>query len=185
MSSERRTVVLVDGENIDATLGNSVLGRKPEPAERPRWERLVDYARRLWNQDVTALFFLNATSGHLPWPFVTALQNIGFRPVPLAGSGDEKVVDIGIQRTLDALATHRADVLLCSHDRDFVEQVQRLLAGDHRVGIVGFPELVSGAYGGLDVTLYDLETDVRAFNQTLPRIRVIRLDEFDPEVFLR
>jgi uncharacterized protein len=53
------------------------------------------------------------------------------------------------------------------------------------VGIVGFPELVSGAYGGLDVHLYDLETDVRAFNQTLPRIRVIPLDEFDPEAFLR
>jgi uncharacterized protein len=185
MSPDRRTVVLVDGENIDATLGNSVLGRKPEPAERPRWERLVDFARRLWGQDVTALFFLNATNGHLPWPIISALQNVGFRPVPLAGASDEKVVDIGIQRTLDALLERRADVLLCSHDRDFVEQVQRLTESRHRVGIVGFPELVSGAYGGLDVTLYDLETDVRAFNQTLPRVRVIPLDEFDPDAFLR
>ncbi|MGL5849240.1 MAG: NYN domain-containing protein, partial [Phycicoccus sp.] len=38
--SDRRTVVLVDGENLDATLGSSVLGRRPQPEERPRWERV-------------------------------------------------------------------------------------------------------------------------------------------------
>jgi putative heme uptake system protein len=53
------------------------------------------------------------------------------------------------------------------------------------VGILGFPELVSGAYAGLDVTLYDLETDVHAFNSPLPRVRIIPLSEFDPETFLR
>jgi len=29
------TYVLVDGENIDATLGTSILGRRPHPDERP------------------------------------------------------------------------------------------------------------------------------------------------------
>ena len=37
----RTTYVLVDGENIDATLGTSILGRRPRPEERPRWERLL------------------------------------------------------------------------------------------------------------------------------------------------
>ncbi|WP_210479399.1 NYN domain-containing protein [Naasia sp. SYSU D00948] len=183
--SARRTFVLVDGENIDATLGSTVLGRKPEPGERPRWERVTDFARRLWGQEVSGLFFLNASNGYLPGPFVSALMNIGFRPVPLAGAASEKVVDIGIQRTLDALTGREADVLLCSHDADFVEQVERLLDADQRVGLIGFPELVSAAYGGLNVPIYDLESDVKAFTSPLPRVRIIPLSEFDPEVFLR
>jgi hypothetical protein len=36
--------LIVDGENIDATLGASVLGRRPAPEERPRWDRVRDYA---------------------------------------------------------------------------------------------------------------------------------------------
>ncbi len=102
----RRTFVIVDGENIDATLGNSLLGRRPLPEERPRWERVTAYAQRLWDQPVTGLFFLNASSGQLPSNFVQALLAMDYRPIPLAGRGDEKVVDIGIQRTLDALASH-------------------------------------------------------------------------------
>jgi len=38
--TERRTFLLVDGENIDATLGTSLFNRRPQPEERPRWERL-------------------------------------------------------------------------------------------------------------------------------------------------
>src|SRR5262249_58964729 len=97
-SAHRRTFVLVDGENLDATLGGSVLARRPEPEERPRWERLLAYAEEVWGQPATGLFFLNATT-FLPQPFVSALLAIGFRPVPLSGKGNEKVVDLGIQRT--------------------------------------------------------------------------------------
>ena len=98
--SARRTFVLVDGENIDATLGNSVLGRRPTPEERPRWERITDFAGRTWRQPVTGLFFLNASNGSMPTSFVQALLAMDYRPIPLAGDGDEKVVDVGIQRTL-------------------------------------------------------------------------------------
>ena len=35
------------------------------------------------------------------------------------------------------------------------------------------------------MTVYDLEADVQAFNTTLPRVRIIPLDEFDPEAFLQ
>ncbi len=181
----RRTVILVDGENIDATLGNTVLKRKPDPTERPRWDRLIEYARTLWGQEVLGLFFLNASNGHLPGPFVSALQGVGFRPVPLAGSADQKVVDVGIQRTLEALDGHPSDVLLVSHDADFLPQVERLVAGEHRVALVGFPELASSAYAPLGLRVIDLETEVGAFNLPLPRVRIIRLEDFDPETFLR
>ena len=36
------TYLLIDGENIDATLGLSVLDRRPTPDERPRWDRIRD-----------------------------------------------------------------------------------------------------------------------------------------------
>ena len=104
------TYLLVDGENIDATLGMSVLGRRPEPEERPRWDRVLAYCDELSSanaeegegDEARALFFLNATSGHMPMSFIQALLAMDYRPVPLAGSGsnDEKVVDIGIQRTV-------------------------------------------------------------------------------------
>jgi uncharacterized protein len=182
-SAERRTFILVDGENLDATLGGSVLARRPEPEERPRWERLLSYAEELWDQPATGLFFLNATS-NLPNSFVSALLAIGFRPVPLSGKTTEKVVDLGIQRTLDALAGHDADVLLCSHDGDFLPHIERLV-GDRKVGLVGFREFMNAGFVTAGLEVHDLEYDVKAFNITLPRVRVISLDEFDPEEFLR
>ena len=120
----RPTYLLVDGENIDATLGNSVLGgRRPNPEERPRWEKVRQFASAQWSQPVTGLFFLNASSGQLPLSFVQALLAMDYRPIPLSGGPGEKVVDIGIQRTLDALADRPGDVLLASHDGDFLPQV--------------------------------------------------------------
>lgn len=61
----RRTYLLVDGENIDTTLGMNVLSRRPNPEERPRWDRITTFAQKVWGQDVTPLFFLNATSGQI------------------------------------------------------------------------------------------------------------------------
>lgn len=183
----RRTVVLVDGENIDATLGNSLLGRRPTPEERPRWERVTSYAEKLWDQPVTGLFFLNASHGTLPSAFVSALLALGYRPVPLSGRSDQKVVDIGIQRTLQAiLGRPDTDVLLVSHDGDFVEDMRPLVGdAERRVGLLALREYASSAFTALGVTLHDLEDDVKAFNVPLPRVRIISLEDFDPEFFLR
>jgi uncharacterized protein len=184
--AQRRTFVVVDGENIDATLGTSILQRRPNPEERPRWERVTEFAANLWGQPVTGLFFINATQGQLPLSFVQALLALKYRVVPLGGVPDEKVVDIGIQRTLDALLGHDdSDILLVSHDADFAPHIERLDTHDRRVGVIAFPEFTSGQFTSLGVTVYDLEADVHAFNTTLPRVRIIPLDEFDPEAFLR
>ncbi|MEO5853545.1 MAG: NYN domain-containing protein [Nocardioides sp.] len=184
-SGQRRTFVLVDCENIDVTLGSSVLGRRPSPEERPRWERVTDYAQTLWGQPVVGLFFLNASQGNLPTPFIQALLAMGYRPIPLSGGSDEKVVDIGIQRTLDALVRRQDDVLLCSHDADFAPHMKTLMDDGRRVGLLGFREFASTHLTGLGMPLYDLEDDVAAFNSPLPRVRVIALDDFDPDYFLR
>src|SRR6188472_189852 len=132
----RTTYVLIDGENIDATLGTSILGRRPRPEERPRWERLLQFAQEQWGQPAHGLFFL-AANNELPMAFVQALLAIGYRPIALSGGAGEKVVDIAIQRTLAEIRNRDADVLLISNDGDFVDQVRDLLDG-RRVGVVGF-----------------------------------------------
>jgi uncharacterized protein len=182
-----RTYLLVDGENIDATLGSSVLGRRPQPEERPRWEHVREFSAEVWAQPVTALFFLNASSGQLPMSFVQALLALNYRPIPLAGDAGEKVVDIGIQRTLEAIRAREGDVLLASHDGDFVEHVANLLDGVRRVGLLGFREFVNSRFGGLiddGLAFFDLEDDVDCFTAPLPRVRIIPLERFDPERFL-
>jgi uncharacterized protein len=180
------TFLLVDGENIDATLGGSLLGRRPAPEERPRWDRVRDYARAVWEQPVRGLFFLNA-SGHVPMAFVQALTALDFRAVLLSGPADVKVVDVAIQRTLGALAERgRGDVLLASHDGDFAEALEPIVAdAGRRVGLLGFRELMSTALTELDgLELHDLEDDVGAFTVALPRIRVIPIERFDPWALL-
>ncbi len=184
-SSERSTYILVDGENIDATLGTSILGRRPQSDERPRWDRLLTFAQEAWPQSATGLFFL-AVNGEMPYSFVQALLALGYRPVPLSGGPHEKVVDIGIQRTLDALKDRDADIMLVSHDGDFVPQMSNLCDG-RRVALVGFKEFRSKEYLPLvehGLQFIDLEYDVLAFNSRLPRVRVIPIEEFDPLEFI-
>ncbi|MFL6139335.1 MAG: nuclease [Frankiaceae bacterium] len=186
-AGETATYLLIDGENIDATLGVSVLGRRPNPEERPRWERVRDYARDLWDQPVKSLFFLNASSGQLPLSFVQALLALDYRPIPLAGAAGEKVVDIGIQRTLEALESRPGDVLLASHDGDFLPQVGRLLEAQRRVGVLCFREFVNSGFTdltGAGLEIHDLEDDVRCFTTVLPRVRIIPIDAFDPLRYL-
>ena len=184
MAPTSETFLLVDGENIDATLGGSLLGRRPAPEERPRWDRVLDHARAVWEQPARGLFFLNGTT-HVPMPFVQAVVAVGFRPVLLSGPGDVKVVDVAIEQTLGALAQRDGgDVLLASHDGDFAPALTALVGnGGRRVGLLGFRELMSTALTELvprGLELFDLEDDVGAFTVSLPRVRVVPIERFDP-----
>lgn len=184
-----RTYILIDGENLDATLGSEILRRKPAPGERPRWDRVLEYFRSQWGPDVRALFFLNASSGQLPMPFVQALVAFDYRVIPLAAEhdSDEKVVDVGIQRTLDALTGRPGNVVLASHDADFEPQLRTLLGDGRRMAVLGFREFLSTRLADLadqGLRFIDLELDVQAFNTPLPRLRIIPLSEFIPESFL-
>ena len=187
MATKRITYVLIDGENIDATLGTSILGRRPHPDERPRWDRLLRFAEQEWRQDAKGLFFLAANGPELPMSFIQALTALGYQPIPLSGASDEKVVDMAIQKTLDALRTYQADVMLVSHDGDFLSQVEPLLGGSPKVGLIGFKEFRNSGFAPLEaqgMAFFDLEHDVKAFNATLPRLRIIPIDEFDPIAYL-
>jgi len=186
VSESGLTYLLVDGENIDATLGMSILGRRPQPQERPRWDRLLRFAEDTWDQPVQGLFFL-AVDTDLPMPFVQALTSIGYRPIPLSGRPDQKVVDIAIQRTLEEIQRRENDVMLASNDGDFVPQVEALVSGRRRVAVLGFEEFRNSRFNALvprGLECFDLEHDVDAFTVPLPRIKVISIDEFDPRDIL-
>jgi uncharacterized protein len=183
-AGSRTTWVLVDGENIDATFGTSILNRRPQPDERPRWDRLVAFAERVWQQPARGVFYLNATSG-IPMPFVQALKAMDYVVVPLSGDPDEKVVDIAIQRTLRALQSRTADVMLASNDGDFIQDIASLIGPPRRVGVIGFSEFRNIGYGSIQgLEKFDLEYDARVFDAPLPRIRLIPIEEFDPATFL-
>jgi uncharacterized protein len=146
---------------------------------------VTTYAEQLWNQPATGLFFLNASTGQVPTSFIQALLAMGYRPIPLAGRSDEKVVDIGIQRTLAALLDTPGDVLLCSHDGDFAPQAEALVHAGRRVGLLGLREYMSTELTKLGLEVHVLDAHVGAFLSPLPRVRVNPLEEFDPMRFLR
>ena len=188
MPDARLTYLLIDGENIDATLGMSVLGRRPAPEERPRWDRILSFADAAYGQEARGLFFLNASSGQMPMSFVQALLAMDFNPIPLSGSSNEQVVDIGIQRTLEAIAQRPSgDVLLASHDGDYLPQVEQLVDAGRKVGVICFREFVSSQLSDLTargLRIFDLEDDLGAFQSPLPRVRIIPLEAFDPTRYL-
>jgi uncharacterized protein len=185
-TAEPTTYLLIDGENIDATLGTSIFGRQPRPEERPRWDRVLNFAETTWDHPVKSLFFINASSGTMPMSFIQALVAMGLKPIPLSGASDQKVVDIGIQRTLDAIADGHGDVMLATHDGDFLPHVERLVDDGRRVGLLAFPEMANAGYSALGgrFEIFDLESGVGCFNQVLPRLRIIDVDEFDPAAYL-
>ena len=182
------TYLVIDGENIDATLGMSVLDHRPTPDERPRWDRVLKGAGERWHQVPRGLFFLNGSNGYLPMSFVQALAAMDYHTIPLSGPADAKVVDIGIQRMLDAIAQLDAgNVILASHDADFCPQIEHLLDLGRRVGVLCFHEFLSSQFHELvekGLEVIDLEYDVHAFQVPLPRIRIINLNDFNPHDFL-
>ncbi len=185
---EETTYLVIDGENIDATLGLSVLDHRPAPEERPRWDRVLTTAAQIWDQPTKGLFFLNGSNGYLPMSFIQALTAMNYQPIPLSAPSTIKVVDVGIQRTLDAIAhSPSGSVMLGSHDADFVPQLRTLLEMGRKVAVVGFREFMSSQLHELEslgLEILDLEYDVHAFQVHLPRIHIIDLDDFNPYDYL-
>lgn len=189
--------ILIDGENIDATLGVNILKRAPRADERPRWDRVLEYdafsdgevhdgeAPDDEVRNARGLFFLNA-SQRTAAPFVQALLAIGWQPLQLTSDAtDRKIVDEGIQRTLEAIAQARpgADVVIGTHDVDYLPQIEQLLDNGHRVAIMCFREYLSIQLAELEdrgLVVLDLELDVHAFNMPLNRSHPIDIDDFDP-----
>lgn len=186
---DRKVYLLVDGENIDRTLGQ-ILSKKPKSDQRPRWDKVKIFVEKQFQADCRALFFLNASDG-VNGSFIQALKMVDFIPIPLIGSIEDKVVDQGILKMLSAISKIEATgglpgVALVSHDSDFKRLFANLEA--NTLAIIGFKEFFSGEFFNIpDLHIYDLEEDVKAFKEDmapLPRLRALTIDEFDPEKYL-
>jgi uncharacterized protein len=186
----RKVYLLVDGENIDRTLGQ-ILSKKPKPDQRPRWDKVKIFLEKKFQANCRALFFLNANDG-VNGSFIQALKMVDFIPIPLVGPPETKVVDQGIIKMLGALKslTSRQKlpaVALVSHDADF-KAAFAALQDDHHLSIVCFNEFLSGEYREIPgLQVFDLEEDVKAFKEEmgpLPRLRQIDVEEFDPYKYL-
>lgn len=187
---DRKVYLLIDGENIDRTLGQ-ILGKKPKPEQRPRWDRVKNFIEKEFQASCRPLFFLNASEG-VSGSFIQALKAVDFIPIPLIGPSTVKVVDQGILKMLEAIKGAGAEnllpgVTLVSHDADF-KGLFASMAGDHQLALVGFREFFSGDYYGIPgLRIFDLEEEVKAFKQDmppLPRLRAIEVDKFDPSKYL-
>jgi len=76
--------------------------------------------------------------------------------------------------------------MLVSNDGDFLPQMEGLLDG-RRMGLLAFREFKNSGFTALierGLEFFDLEYDVAAFNERLPRLRIIPIEEFDPNEFL-
>ena len=181
-----KVYLLVDGENIDRTLGQ-ILNSKPAPNQRPRWDKILQFVESHYKKDCKALFFLNASRG-LPGTFVQALLAARYVPIPLVGDQDLKIVDEGINKTLRAIAETSSDCSVClvSHDADFIDSFKFLADGKRDLSVAVFAEYLSGSYSEIEgLRVFDLEDEVGAFQgASLPRLRPISLDEFDPCKYL-
>ena len=178
-------------------------GRRREHRRHPRWTRSWGDGRSprsgragtgcwtsagtRWGQPVQGLFFL-AANAELPLAFVQALLAMGWRPVPLSGGANQKIVDIAIQRTIEAIASpgRRRHA---GHPRRRLPAAARGAAAPRAAGWAWSASRSSatGASRPWPTAAWSSSTwspTSLAFNVTLPRIRIIPIDEFDPLDFL-
>jgi putative heme uptake system protein len=180
--------VLIDAENVDWAVSN-VVGRKPEPQDRVQFDRLVNFCESYFPSPVRCIVVLNARGEQLPdvmLGFVRALKAAGCEVVLLHGRPDQKVVDVGIHKLLEAIRTQRpkAAVALASHDgMDFADALRPLLEEKRKVVVMGLREHVSQRFRDLvpsGLEILDLEINAKVFLRPLPRLLPVHVDEFDP-----
>src|SRR5699024_1236282 len=89
-------------------------------------------------------------------------------------------------RTAEALESRPADVMLVSHDKDFVPQMEDLAADvERRTAIIGFREFMAADLQEIPgIEVHDLEYDLHAFTSRRPRVRIIEIDEFGALEFI-
>ncbi len=195
MSSPRppaASYVLIDAENVDWAVSN-VVGRKPESQDRVQFDRLVAFCEATFPTPVRCVVVLNARNEQLPDAmigFIRALKTAGCDVALLYGRQDQKVVDLGILKLMEAIRTQRpkAAVVLVSHDgTDFADALRGMLEEKRRVAILGLREYMSQRFRELvpsGLEIMDLEMNAKVFQRPLPRMLPIRVDEFDPSIFL-
>lgn len=176
MSSSFHSQVFVDGPNIDMVLGKDILGHRPRPNERPRWDRVSAFARSELDC-VKPTFVFNGNrfaDGDSPiCAFRRALRFMGY-DVQCPRGSETDPVDEFILQGLRAIVEARqpCSVAVVSHDHGYAADLSAILMLGGTVWVIGFLEEMSPQLRQLEeqgANIIDIEHHLGAFNIRLPR----------------
>ncbi|KAB1503192.1 NYN domain-containing protein [Corynebacterium sp. 320] len=183
----RRVLLIWDAPNIDMGLG-SILGGRPSPAHRPRFDAigrwLVHRAEELSEDfdgeiEPEAAVFTNIATGtaDLVRPWVDALRNMGFAVFAKPKLNEYTDVDpdmlehIELRREQGALDA----VVVASADGRNFQSLLEELAEEMPVTVIGFEEHAAWATSHESIEFVDLEDIPGVFREPLPRISLENL----------
>lgn len=184
-ADERRDLDLLvwDAPNIDMTLSN-VIGAKPSPASRPRFDAIARwFVQAADDRDVEGSVFANippaAATTMRGW--IEALRSFGYAVFakPKIHSDDDVDLDM-LAHISDRARTHRlVRLIVASGDgRNFLEPLEDLARAGVQVVVLSFSEVAGYALESDLLTFVDLEDVPGAFITPLERVR---LDALPPE----
>lgn len=172
-----------DAPNIDMTLSN-VIGAKPSPASRPRFDAIARwFVQAAGDRDVEGSVFANippaAATTMRGW--IEALRSFGYAVFakPKIHSDDDVDLDM-LAHISDRARTHRlVRLIVASGDgRNFLEPLEELAEAGVDVVVLSFSEVAGYALESDLLTFVDLEDVPGAFITPLERVR---LDALPPE----
>jgi uncharacterized protein len=172
-----------DAPNIDMTLAN-VIGTKPSPASRPRFDAIARwFVQGAGDRDVEASVFANippqAATGMRGW--IEALRSFGYAVFAKPKLHPDDDVDLAMLGHIDERAGGRrlVRVVVASGDgRNFAEPLEALARAGTHVAVLSFSEVAGYALESELLDFIDLEDVPGAFVTPLDRVR---LDALPPE----
>jgi uncharacterized protein len=172
-----------DAPNVDMTLA-SVIGGRPTPASRPRFDAVARWViSAADDREVEGCVFANVPHGAAVTMrgWVEAIRSFGYAVFARPKLGPDDDVDEDMLRHIRERArTHRLRrLLVASGDgRNFAEPLEDLARVGVEVIVISFAEVAGYAQESPLITFVDLEDVPGAFTSSLPRIR---LDNLPPE----
>jgi putative heme uptake system protein len=179
---EELDLLVWDAPNVDMTLA-SVIGGRPTPASRPRFDAVARWLLAgAGDREVEGCVFANVPPGGAVsmrgW--VEAIRSFGYAVFARPKLGPEDDVDADMLAHIEArLASHRVHkVVVASGDgRNFLEPLERVARTGVEVVVLSFAEVAGYAQESDLLTFVDLEDVPGAFTSPLPRVRLDNLPE--------
>ena len=169
-----------DAPNIDMTLSN-VIGGRPTPASRPRFDAVARWLLTNANDhDVEGCVFANVPPGGAVsmrgW--IEAIRSFGYAVFarPKLGPDDDVDADLLAHIALRQQTHQLRRVVVASGDgRNFLEPLEKIAKDGVDVVVLSFAEVAGYAQESDALTFLDLEDVPGAFTQPLPRVRLDNL----------
>lgn len=166
-----------DAPNIDMTL-SSVIGAKPSPSSRPRFEAIGRWLiEAAGDREVEGTVFANvppaAAATMRGW--IEALRSFGYAVFAKPKIHPEDDVDLDmLAHIAERARTHRLTrlVVASGDGRNFAEPLEELARAGVEVVVLSFSEVAGYAMESENLTFVDLEDVKGAFTAPLDRTRL-------------